>query len=31
VGLLRRIAQVAEPAVADLRTQAQASPILHAD
>lgn len=31
VDLLRRIAQVAAPAVADLQAQAQASPILHAD
>jgi transposase len=31
VDLLRRVAQVAEPAVQDLRAQAQASPILHAD
>jgi hypothetical protein len=30
VDLLRRIAQGAEPAVADLQAQAQASPILHA-
>jgi hypothetical protein len=31
VDLLRRVAQLAEPAVADLQAQAQASPILHAD
>ena len=31
VDLLRRVGQVAEPAVQDLQTQAQASPILHAD
>ena len=31
VDLLRRVAQVAEPAVKELQTQAQASPILHAD
>jgi transposase len=31
VDLLRRVATVAEPAVRDLQTQAQASPILHMD
>jgi hypothetical protein len=31
VDLLRRAAQVAEPAVQELKAQAQASPILHAD
>jgi transposase len=31
VDLLRRVAAVAAPAVRDLQTQAQASPILHAD
>ncbi len=31
VDLLRRVAQVAAPAVQDLQAQAQASPILHAD
>jgi transposase len=31
VDLLRRVAQVAAPAVADLQAQAQASPVLHAD
>ena len=31
VDLLQRVAQVAEPAVKDLQTQAQASPILHGD
>ena len=31
VDLLRRVGQVAEPAVQDLQAQAQASPILHAD